>query len=59
MNKKKWIILGIGVVALVGIIVAIFFLFFTEKGFRLLKVFEHSGESSVTRGTVGEIEPYD
>lgn len=59
MNKKKWIILGIGVVALVGIIVAIFFLFFTEKGFRLLKVFEHSGKSSVTRGTVGEIEPYE
>ncbi len=59
MKKKKLILICIGVVALLAIIGVVIFLFFTDKGYRLLKVFEYSGRSSIIRGDLGEMEPYE
>ncbi|MBR4515327.1 MAG: FecR domain-containing protein [Lachnospiraceae bacterium] len=59
MNKKKLIIIISSVVALLGVAAAVFFLVFNKKGYRLLKVYEVKGQASVTRESIGEIEPYD
>ena len=59
MSKKKIIIIISSVVALLGVAAAVFFLIFNKKGYRLLKVYEVKGQASVTRESIGDIEPYD
>lgn len=59
MNKKKIIIIVSAVVALVAVALVLFLVVFKKDAYRLLKVFEVKGTASVTRGDIGNIEPYD
>lgn len=59
MNKKKIIIIVSAVVALVAVALVLFLVVFKKDAYRLLKVFEVDGTASVTRGDIGNIEPYD
>ena len=59
MNKKKIIIIVSAVVALVAVALVLFLVVFKKDVYRLLKVFEVDGTASVTRGDIGNIEPYD
>lgn len=59
MNKKKIIIIVSAVVALVAVALVLFLEVFKKDAYRLLKVFEVDGTASVTRGDIGNIEPYD
>lgn len=58
VGNKKWIIIPVAVLAVLGVGALIFILTNKTAAYRLIKVFEIDGNATVTRADIGDLEAY-